>query len=50
MKEKNILTVTDRLQFRAWLAEHSATEKECWVDVKRGRPTEADVFYELDAV
>lgn len=50
MKEKNILTVTDRLQFRAWLAEHSATEKECWVDVKRGRPTEADVFYYLDAV
>ena len=46
----NILDVTDRGQFRAWLAEHHATEPECWVAVTRGRPTNPHTFYYLDAV
>ncbi len=46
----NVLTVTDRHGFRAWLEENHATEQECWVAVKRGRPADPDVFYYLDAV
>ena len=46
----NILDVTNRGQFRAWLAEHHATEPECWVAVTRGRPTNPHTFYYLDAV
>jgi len=46
----NILDVTDRQQFRSWLAEHHATEPECWVAVTRGCPTDPSTFYYLDAV
>ncbi|MBR6410613.1 MAG: thymidylate synthase [Clostridia bacterium] len=46
----NVLTVKNRQEFRAWLAEHSASEPECWVDVKRGRPADPEQFYYLDAV
>ena len=47
----NILThITDRGAFRAWLEEHHATETECWVEVRRGRPTDEPVFWYLDAV
>ena len=48
--EKNVLRVRDREAFRAWLALHAGEEKECWVEVRRGRPTDPDVFYYLDAV
>ena len=37
-------------EFRAWLDAHHASESECWVQVKRGKPKKADVFYYLDAV
>ena len=50
MSEKNILSVTDRQAFRYWLLEHSSVETECWVDVKRGKPTDPETFYYLDAV
>ena len=47
----NILTeVRDRHAFRAWLEQNGATEIECWVEVKRGRPTDEDAFWYLDAV
>lgn len=47
----NILTdVTSRQAFRAWLEEHHATQDECWVVVKKGRPTDDDTFWYLDAV
>lgn len=46
----NILGVTDRQQFRSWLAQHHATEPECWVAVTRGRPADPSMFYYLDAV
>lgn len=49
-KYKNILTVNCRADFRAWLYLHAEREDECWVEVKRGRPADADVFYYLDAV
>ena len=46
----NILDVTDRATFRAWLEAYHATTSECWVAAKRGRPTDDGAFYYLDAV
>ncbi|MBR3327328.1 MAG: hypothetical protein IKG22_08410 [Atopobiaceae bacterium] len=46
----NILHISDRGAFRAWLAEHAATEPECWVAVRRGRPVDDSSFWYLDAV
>lgn len=47
----NVLAhVTTRLALRAWLADHHATETECWVAVRRGQPDDSDTFWYLDAV
>lgn len=46
----NVLDVSNRQQFRSWLDTHHATESECWVVVRRGRPTCDELFYYLDAV
>ena len=48
--ETNILDIKNRAGFRRWLELHHADEKECWVVVKRGRPTGEDVLWYLDAV
>ena len=48
--EKNILTAKNRQELREWLMNHSETETECWVKVRRGRPIDPEVFYYLDAV
>ena len=48
-EEQNILDVTNRFEFRAWLAAHPDAA-ECWVAVRRGRPVDESVFYYLDAV
>lgn len=51
MKEpKEILRFADRTGFRAWLAAHHQTERECWVIVKKGRPSDEHRLYYLDAV
>ncbi len=47
---KNILGISSRNEFRQWLAEHGATEKECWLVVKRGKTPPADSLWYLDAV
>ena len=47
---QHLLALTSRDDFRRWLADNAASACECWVAVKRGRPTEPDVFYYLDAV
>ena len=46
----NVLDASNRQQFRSWLAAHHASEPECWVAVRRGRPIDDDSFYYLDAV
>ncbi len=48
----NILSgIADRRGFRAWLQEHHASEPECWVACKRGRPVAGGgVLGYLDAV
>lgn len=48
---EHLLDVGDREEFREWLAGHHATARECWVRIRRGRPTdEKGVFWYLDAV
>lgn len=47
--EQNVLSIHNRQAFRDWLESHP-DESECWVDVKRGKPVDPDVFYYLDAV
>lgn len=47
---QNILEINNRTDFRAWLSEHSAFEKECWIAVKHGRPNDDSIFWYLDAV
>lgn len=46
----NILDLSNRQAFRAWLEGHHATEAECWLAVKRGRPADDAALYYLDAV
>jgi len=50
MEEHNILCIANRSEFRAWLEAHHASERECWVDVKRVRPVDDKHFWYLDAV
>lgn len=42
--------IRNRFEFREWLAGHSLNSNECWLQVKRGKPVDPDVFYYLDAV
>ena len=47
---KNVLQVKNREEFRKWLEENADREKECWIEVRRGKPQDDNVFYYLDAV
>ena len=46
----NFAIADSRPAFRAWLEAHAATEAECWLEVKRGRPCDPEIFYYIDAV
>ncbi len=48
--ESNVLKIKNRNEFRDWLTLHSSLERECWIEVKRGKPADPGVFYYLDAV
>ena len=50
IKPQNILSIQNRDEFRQWLMTHHATERECWVKVKRGRPMDDGTFWYIDAV
>lgn len=50
MIPKNILRLNSRSDFRRWLAEHHATERECWVVAKRGKTPPDNALWYLDAV
>ena len=45
----NVLAISTREEFRLWLKEHSQKSRECYLIVKRGKPTKHG-FYYLDAV
>ena len=46
----NLLPIASRREFRAWLSLHHSDETECWVKVRRGRPTGEPCLWYLDAV
>lgn len=46
----NLLSVCNREEFRDWLSENYAIEKECRCIVKRGEPKSDNVFWYIDAV
>ena len=50
MEIHNLLDVKSRTELREWLIHNHKTEKECWVVVKRGRPTDDNTFWYIDAV
>jgi len=47
---ENMLTVKNREEFRKWLCENDQDEKECWLALKRGKPTDSEHFWYIDAV
>lgn len=49
MKE-NVLKIKTRGEFRQWLTLNSSSEKECWINLKRGRQLSPDVFNYPDAI
>ena len=46
---KNILQINTREAFREWLSQHGSLEEECWIALKRERPSEGCFVY-IDAV
>ena len=46
----NLLDAKNRHELRAWLIQNHGKEKECWVIVKRGRPTDDGTFWYIDSV
>lgn len=50
MEPINLLSAKNRDELREWLKNHYASEKECWVIVKRGRPKDDGTFWYIDAV
>lgn len=50
MTPKNVLDIRRRSDFRAWLHRNHATEKECWVEAKRGKTPPENALWYLDAV
>jgi len=47
---ENVLSIKNRAEFRQWLTEHADSARECWLCLKRGRPTDDAHFWYLDAV
>lgn len=45
---QNACVARNREEFRAWLASHHDTERECWLKARRGKPAD-DSFAHLDA-
>ncbi len=50
MQPENLLNAKNRRELRQWLTANHDKEKECWVIVKRGRPTDDATFWYTDAV
>lgn len=48
--EQNVLDIHTRDEFRSWLEMNHDTASECWLCVKRGRPTDDESLWYLDAV
>lgn len=46
----NILEINSRSEFRTWLAANHNKEQECFIHVKRGKPTNKTELWYIDAV
>lgn len=49
MDAQNVLSAKNRSEFRSWLAGNSQIASECWVTVKRGKPTDETEFWYIEA-
>ncbi|KAK8808374.1 thymidylate synthase [Blastocystis sp. subtype 4] len=50
MRVINFLKAKNRDELRQWYAKNHNIAKECWVEVKRGKPTDGEHFWYIDAV
>lgn len=50
MENINVLNIKSAASFRTWLSKNHAVQPECYLNVKKGRPTDKKTFYYLDAV
>lgn len=46
----NILKIKNRKEFRTWLSKNHDKETECYIELKRGKPSDDKSFYYIDAV
>ena len=49
-KKCKVLCFTNRLQLRAWFIKNCQTQKECFVKIKKGKPTEQKILWYIDCV
>ena len=50
VKTEALQKIESRDEFRAWLSKNHAIENECYAIIKRGKPTNDDIFWYIDAV
>jgi uncharacterized protein YdeI (YjbR/CyaY-like superfamily) len=50
MELNNLLNLKTRDELRDWFTKNYNKEKECWINVKRGRPKDDGTFWYIDAV
>ena len=50
MDKDAILAISSRAEFRLWLRENGKKAKECYIVLRRGKPTDSNCFYYIDAV
>ena len=50
MEITDLLDFSNRAQLRAWLTEHHATEKQCWVTCNRGKAPKPGTIPYVDIV
>ena len=50
MEIGTLLEYTDRAQLRAWLEEHDASEKECWVTMHKSTAVRTDCMRYVEVV
>lgn len=50
MKYNPVLNIKSAAAFRTWLTKNHDKQPECYLNVKKGRPTDKKTFYYLDAV
>lgn len=48
--EINVIAAKNRVEFRQWLTDYSATEKDCWIVCKRKEDSADNCIWYIDAV